>query len=528
MLIFTRREGNERQTHSSGADVKGAERGKADPMSYTSNNVLGKLSIQPNQNHNVTLVGEWYGLESNGRNYSLDGEVPPYPYAYSDYRFEDTQNRMRLGIEHDWYANTSAFDTLKWKLNWQNSLGKFNTLDHQTNIYFPSDNFDRRRERNAKDSSLQLDVQFDKAALVGLTEHNFTYGFTVVDSKFELETNTFQSNGDNASGVVEMPPQTDVFKAGLYVNDQLAFMNDKLLLNAGMRYDLFQYRPEEGANDIENKIGEFKDHNSSAFTGQLGALYRLNSSLSTFAKYARGFKAPTPEELYYSFDRAPMAKVEANPDLRPETSDTFEIGLRQNTASYMWEISSYYNYYNDFIDTKTTDEPGYMGGVTRRENISRAQIYGLEVSGLLHLGELTSLPSGSYIKYSAAWSKGDNLEKDVALDSVAPLTGVVGFGFDKADGFYGWATNVTAVSSKEGDDWSNQNNLKAPGYALVDITAYVRPTKNFVVRGGVFNLLDQKYWQYNSLQGKTSTTQGVDRYTQPGINVASTPNTSFK
>ncbi|NOH30958.1 TonB-dependent hemoglobin/transferrin/lactoferrin family receptor [Vibrio mediterranei] len=518
MLIYTRREGNERQTHSSGLDVTGPSRGQADPMSYLSNNVLGKLAFQPNSDHEFTLIGEWYSMESDGRNYSLDGVVPPYPYEYSNYHFEDNQNRLRLGMEHQWYANNVAFDALKWKLNWQASESKFNTLDHQTNIYFPADNFDRRRERNARDASLQLDVQFDKASTIGETDHNFTYGFTIVDSDFELETNTYQSNGDNQSGVVEMPPHTDVFKAGLFANDQMSLMNDKLLLNAGVRYDMFQYRPEEGAKDIDNKIGEFNNHDSSAFTGQLGALYRLNQSLSTFAKYARGFKAPTPEELYYSFDRAPMAKVEANPDLRPETSDTFEIGLRQNTASYMWEFSSYYNYYNDFIDTKTTDKPGYMGGVTTRENISRAQIYGVELSGMFYLDEFASLPRGSYLRYSAAWSKGNDLEKDVALNSVAPLTGVVGFGFDKADGFYGWATNVTAVAAKQGDDWSDPDNLKAPGYALVDITAYVRPTKNFVVRGGVFNLLDQKYWQYSNLQGKTASSQGVDRYTQPGIN----------
>lgn len=77
---------------------------------------------------------------------------------------------------------------------------------------------------------------------------------------------------------------------------------------------------------------------------------------------------------------------------------------------------------------------------------------------------------------------------------------------------------MTAVARKSGSDWSRADNVDAPGYALVDVTAYYRPVDKLTIRGGVFNLLNQKYWRYNSLRDKTSQSRGLDRLTQPGIN----------
>lgn len=40
--------------------------------------------------------------------------------------------------------------------------------------------------------------------------------------------------------------------------------------------------------------------------------------------------------------------------------------------------------------------------------------------------------------------------------------------------------------------------MHVPGYALVDLTAYYRVSKNVRLSGGIYNLTDRKYWDYQT------------------------------
>lgn len=524
MVIFTHRDGNELETHSDGADVIGSGRGQSDPMSYTSNNILSKLEFQANETNHLIFTGQYFEQESDGQSLSLEGASSGFD-RYSNYHFEDTQRRGRVGIEHSWDAFYSAFDSLTWQLNWQVSEAKNTTKDTLTSTLPPWGSVDRARQRNAKDTSLQLDLQLDKSFEIANTSHDLIYGATLVDSEFNLETSDTRSDGDNSSGVVEMPPKTDVRKAGIFAQDQMYLMNDRLIVTTGLRYDMFQYRPTEDSRDIDGNLGEYKNHDSDALTGQFGGVFHLTDNTSTFAKYARGFKAPTPEELYYSFERNPMPGMNvivlANPDLKPETSDSIELGIRQNFQSFNWELAGYYNDYNDFINatswTESHNGSTYM--YTKNENIDNARIYGVEFSGALQLGDIMPLPKGTFLRVSGAWSEGEDKDTGDAIDSVAPLTGVFGLGFNQANGLYGWETMLTTVAGKDGSDWSSEENLSAPGYGIVDVTAYAQPMKNLTVRGGVFNLFDKKYWNYSRVKGLTpASVSNPDALTSPGIN----------
>lgn len=417
MLIYTHRNGHETQSHGSGSDIVGENRGKADPEHYLSHNVLGKIHFQANKDHRFTFVGEYYQIRNNGSNPSLVG-TPGAFTTFQDYNFKDQQDRVRLGVEHDWQADLAAFDSLQWKLNYQSSKSAFTSLDHQKTDLM-GDVYDRRRYRDAQDTSWQLDVQMDKGYAIGDVANDLTYGLTLVNSEFLVDSQTVEGSrpgypdGRYFSGVIEMPPKTDVFKAGLFAQNQAYMLEDRLVLTTGIRYDMYRYRPTKHSTPPTDPIGgainNYKNHDSSAFTGQVAALYKLTDSLSTFAKYSRGFRAPSPEELYYSFDRVPQ-KVVSNPDLKPETSDSVELGLRQNLETMGWEVVGYNNDYRNFIDSVDLgpDPEMPIRNVSTYRNIHNARIYGVEMSSQLYLGEFTSLPLGSFINASIAWSKGEN------------------------------------------------------------------------------------------------------------------------
>ena len=61
--------------------------------------------------------------------------------------------------------------------------------------------------------------------------------------------------------------------------------------------------------------------------------------------------------------------------------------------------------------------------------------------------------------------------------------------------------------------------FKAPGYAVLDLTANYRPTKNIELSAGVYNVTDKKYWTSADTKGVLDDAQ-KDRYTQPGRNFA--------
>ncbi|RKF21454.1 TonB-dependent hemoglobin/transferrin/lactoferrin family receptor [Alginatibacterium sediminis] len=506
MLIYTHRDGSELKTHSSGLDVEGRDRGQADPADYQSDNFLAKLNLSLNPSHNLNFTGEYYRLRNDISVLSNEGYViVPGMFEYTNNYAKDEVDRARLGLEHQWYADIQAFDELVWKLNWQQSNSKYSTLD--TTPFYG----DRVRQRDGKDSSLQFDVQAEKEISRENATHLISYGASILDARFELNHSQVSENYGTAIGTDEMPPQTDTLKYGLFIQDQIALLNERLQLSAGLRYDNYSYSPSENPDRPEGYV----DFDSDAITGRLGAVYHLLEGNSIYAQYSQGFKAPTPQDLYYVYGQG--AIIEPNADLKPESSDSIELGWRHKGSAMQWELAAYYNDYKDFIDRVLTGTSGTKD-VYQNQNIGSARIYGLELSSNLSLDRVSSLPVGSYARLSAAWSKGENRSDDVALDSVAPLTAVLGLGFDSRNKRMGWSGTLTAVAGKEGDDWSNEDNLKAPGYALVDLDAYYQATDKLSIRGGIYNLLDTKYWYYSDIRDLDESSQGVDRRTQSGIN----------
>jgi len=75
---------------------------------------------------------------------------------------------------------------------------------------------------------------------------------------------------------------------------------------------------------------------------QVQGLYRLNDTNSLYANVGRGFKAPTFGQLYISRDNyAP------NPDLKPESGWTYEVGYKAENQRVSATIAAFYMDYDD-------------------------------------------------------------------------------------------------------------------------------------------------------------------------------------
>lgn len=505
MVIYTYRDGNETETHGDGANINGTERGAADPLSYESHNVLGKIFYQINEEHRVGLTGEFYTRDQKVTTLSREGYdggggfMPGF--VYTNVKGDDKDDRLRLGFEHEWLAGNVAFDSLEWKLNWSKSETEHNNFDH-TDTYG-----NRNRSRSGTDESLQLDVQMQKELQLATSRHELTYGLAASDASFELDyTDYFLDTGTSKPGATEVP-KSDEEKWAVFVQDQMFLMDEKLVVTAGLRYDDYKAKPDSSSG--------LEEHSSDALTTRLGAVYHWNNNFSTYAQYSEGFRSPTIYELYYDKDNAAHGyKIVSNPNLKPEESQSYEIGLRANNRLGALELAAFYNDYDNFIKSKTEEVNGI--DVTTNENIDKARIYGAEFKGSLWLDEAFGAPMGTYARLSMAYLDGEDKETGETLDTIAPFTTVAGVGYDAPSENWGTALTVTAVAAK--DEWEEADNLEAPSYTVVDLTGYYRPTQDLTLRAGLFNAFDEKYWQYQDLEGTTASTDGIDRRTQPGRN----------
>src|SRR5690606_28450139 len=106
--------------------------------------------------------------------------------------------------------------------------------------------------------------------------------------------------------------------------------------------------------------------------------------------YAAGFRAPPYSDVNIGFTNVMFGYTAiANPDLRPETSDGFEAGVRYAGDAVHVALTGYHNRYKDFIESFRfvgVDDRGLM--VFQSQNVSEARIQGAELKAGVDLGVL--------------------------------------------------------------------------------------------------------------------------------------------
>lgn len=509
LLMATYANGNETKTHGSGAEIEGPDRGAQNPADATLNNLLGKAFYQVNDDHRVGLTLEYYRkkYDEDRLNYNGYSMVPIPGFTYSDTSSEDTNQRLRIGVEHQWQMDKLLADSVDWSLNFQDS----NSLSKN---YDTTQRYGRRlREREASDKSIQFDGQFSKVAEFNGRLHELTYGIGYLKNDFKL-LNTDQSldSGISKPGNTGLPDAT-LNKWGIFLQDQAYFMQDQLIVTAGLRYDSFEAKPSVSSGFTK----DYQANKESAVTARLGSIYHVNPNLSIFGQISQGFKAPTVYDLYYFY--AHGAIINPNPDLKAEKSLAYELGVRGQNDSLSFELTTFYNQYKDFIAQFRVGEEGGKD-VFSKKNLDEVTIYGAELSSRLHLDQAFNAPQGLYTRFAVAYADGEDKKTGNTLDSVAPLTGNIGLGLEREQ--YGTLLNIKMVASK--NDWQLATNVDAAGYTLVDLTAYYKPIPDLTIRAGLFNALDKKYWLYNDLIGRDSSSNAhenalnIDSKSQPGRN----------
>ncbi|WP_409259311.1 TonB-dependent receptor [Pseudomonas sp. KCJK9009] len=549
LLHLSQRNGHETETHGSHSG-DGLSRTEANPMDVRTTNVLAKLGWNYADDARLGFTYERYKDDRDQNILSAVGGpfIPGFGGMgyYKARNGNDTITRERFGINHEFGLDSLVADHVKWSLNYQ--IAK--TDQHTEEVYVPPGRqVLRTRDTTYKDRQWVFDAQLDKAFSIGATDHLLTYGTTlkhekVTGSRSGTGTCLTVGSGCSAAGA-ERPADGQVLVSDFpdpTVNTYSLFAQDEIRWNnwtfmPGARYDYTRMEPkftEEFLRGLESSgtaptSQDDSDKKWHRVSPKFGLTYAFNDNYTWYGQYAEGFRTPTAKAMYGRFQNLDQGyRVEGNPNLEPEKSKSYETGLRGNFDAGNFDVAVFYNKYRDFIDEDAVQSAN-LEQTFQANNIKHATIKGVEFKGRLNLDHFGA-PQGLYTQTSIAYTYGRNDDTGQPLNSVNPLKGVFGLGYEQQN--YGGLLSWTLVKRKTRVDDStfyspdgSTSKFRTPGYGVLDLTGYYKVTDDVTINAGLYNLTDKKYWQWDSVrsydgQGEAAVTQpaNIDRLTMPGRN----------
>ncbi|WP_416772050.1 TonB-dependent receptor [Pseudomonas sp. RHF3.3-3] len=552
LLHLSQRNGRETESYGDTGGT-GLKRTEANPETNRTTNVLAKLGWNYNDDSRLGLTYERYKSDIDTNQRSAVGGPFSNGTGVGMYRSRtgnDTVTRERFGIENSFGLDSAVADHVKLSLNYQTAKTDESTLED----YFP---FVRRvlrsRDTVYKEQQWVLDAQADKAFNLGETDHLLTYGSTIKQQKVTgsrsgsgtcLAVSTVPGQGCTAVGgnspldrLVKSSdfPDPTIDTYSLFAQDQISWNQWTFL--PGLRYDYTQLKPhitQAFINTITAAGGGDIDGSKKTWhrvSPKFGLTYALTDQYTWYGQYAEGFRTPSAKALYGRFQNGTTGyNVEPNPNLEPEKSKSYETGLRGRFEAGSFDVAVFYNKYRDFINEDAV-APGYSELTFQTNNIKHATIKGAEVKGRLNLDHFGA-PQGLYTQGSVSYAYGRNDDSGEPINSVNPLTGVFGLGYDQDK--YGALLSWTLVKRKDRVDDSTFNapdgltsskQFKTPGYGVFDLTGFYKVTDDVTVNAGLYNLTDKKYWNWDDVRGYDGVGEAgvlspanLDRLTAPGRN----------
>jgi hemoglobin/transferrin/lactoferrin receptor protein len=453
-------------------------------------------------------------------------------------RGEDTRERLRLAFGQSLPFIASLADILDWNVYVQRSDATQDTFEDRFTLTDsgPANPKQRYRRFEFDQRVIGTAATARKRLVHGAVDHAITWGIDLSRTRTEELRDGWQR--DVTTGAISHVVSPDTFPvrdfpisdtttAALFGQDEVSLADGRLSLIPALRVDHYRLDPRTDAVFAEDNPGMTPvGLNRTSWSPKLGAIWRFNDSLSTFAQYAHAFRAPPYSDVNMGFTNLAFGYASLpNPDLDPETSNGLELGLRADGASGWFSLSAYENRYRDFIESQSfvgvDPETGLM--LFQSVNLARVRIRGIEARYGLDFGALVPALEGWQLKGSLARARGDDETANEPLVSIDPATAVLGLAYERER----WGAGLTArfvarkdrlpapAPSQDPSAPPPTSLFEAPGHATFDLYAHWEPLPKLELFGALTNIGDRRYWDWGTVAGFTERAN-IDLYSAPG------------
>ncbi|MBL0917453.1 MAG: TonB-dependent hemoglobin/transferrin/lactoferrin family receptor [Hydrogenophaga sp.] len=473
------------------------------PQKDKSVSALGKLVLTPGggQTHTLTLehVDKSSEVEAlSARTATAAGTL--------DLDGDTDMQRTRLSWDGRFAMDAAWADSLRATVGYQQSESREVTRELRTAV--PNQ---RVRDLTYQEDLWQAVLQAERTRPLGNGWANtLIYGVDVSVADLDnLVTGVTPPGGEVYP--LQRFPTTRETTAALFVQSE--FVSDRWSIVPALRYDRFNLDAKAGPLYPLNPVSL----SDSALSPKLGLIFRPEPSWQVFANLAAGFKAPSPLQLnnFYQNVTGPFFySTNPNPNLKPESSRTLELGARGEHGRLNWLATAFTGRYKDFIeDNVVISGTGAAGSPLQYMAVNRGRVTlsGFELEGRWAVTPATTLRLG----YGR--TQGKDTVANRPLNSVNPAKLVMGAEHRIADWTLG--ATVTHTAAKKGDDINFANTplqYSTPAWTTLDLRASWRVTPSTRLSAAVHNVTDRKYWAWANVQGVAGNSATLDNFTSPG------------
>ena len=530
LAMLTYRNQHEAENYPAENDSEtGAKRTESNEQDITQKNVLLKAGIDGGE-HRIEATLERFMRDVKTQRFdkhrNTTGTDRATGIRYHTDKVEkayDEYIRRRYSIDYQYAPTQGVFDKMSVRLYSQKLTTQ--TDSHSVDLRTPVAGGNTIHYVITTDGGYNQKIRGIRPELyktidTATAKHNVLFGAEYRQTKTDrlttqLVTETGKPDQNNRGAYF---PPADRKVASLYVQDNVEF-NNGATLGLGLRYEnektKFDFSNEHYSTTTEGRPVAFSALKNKIILPSLGVSYPITNNLTGSFAYRRGYRSPDVNFAGSGFSNSRFGyRVIPNPNLKPEASDNYELGLSFSDEKLKASTSVFYSRYKDFInsysETKNVTPPYKLE--MYYYNVDRARAYGAEVKLAYKLTDHLQA-SGA-----VAWIDSKNKSTDQPLATSYPINGVLGL--DYAHEL--WDIGAKIRMARKNTDVPTVDGAKlfqAPGYAVLDVTASYRPTKNIEITAGVYNVANKKYWLSADTKGVYDNAQ-KDRYTQPGRNFA--------
>ncbi len=510
-------------------DIEERDNEYADPFAGTSDHLLGKFVINDLAGAPLRVTFDAYDAASRTDVDSREGIQDftsafgfPYVVDTSLVSADDSKERFRISLDQQWRQQVGPFDYFRWRISAQESETRQRTHEQRDSfIAGEPGSVIRNREFLFEQDYLNAEVTAMNSFNTGGLSHALTWGLEwqqmdTAQRRDGTELDLITGQSTNVVGPDVFPvrdfPLSETTEVGVYVQDRIAVM-DTLAIIPALRWDHYDLDARSDAIFSEDNPGiAVEGLDESQVSPKLGVLWDATENMSVFAQYAEGFRAPPVNDVNVGFTNFQFGYTAIpNPDLRSETSEGVELGLRAHGNRWSFESSIYQTEYEDFIESFQVVgfDPINELLIFQSVNLDAVTIRGAEAQLAYQIN------NNWRTAFSAAYTHGDNDLTNQPLNTIDPLKGVLQLHYQPETDFSATAA-LTGVARKRRVDESSGELARSNGYGVLDIYGQWRPTKNMRLRAGMFNALDRNYLAWNNIRGLAPNSAALNRLEAPG------------
>jgi hemoglobin/transferrin/lactoferrin receptor protein len=530
MLAYSRRDFEELDNKGE-VDTSDETRTTPNPQDGESNAFLGKL-VWNEGNHRVRLTGEY--LEREVFSDVLSGRGPvflfgPTPsWIVDSLTANDETKRKRASLDYTYDGGPDGSGILEYAhlaAYWQDGKDRQFSQEERTSTS-ATPRPDRQRLNTFDNEVYGAVADFRSRFATGPVKHRLTFGGDISWTRQQgLRDGTEPPFGEVFP--TRAFPATDFMLGGFFLGDAIEFGDGAVTLYPALRYDFYDLDP---TNDPLLPAFTPSSQDGSQLSPKVGAVVKLGQDVRLFANYARGFRAPTPSQVNNFFENLAFGYTSApNPDLSPETSDSFEAGIRYNARGINLALAVFHADYDDFISQENVGGSGTPADPTIFQfvNLDSVRVKGIEAKASYEAD------SGFRARFAIALADGEVTSPGAtaqSLSTIDPLNAIFGLGYREPGGAFGGEVIVSYNARKEADetvDVCSSACFRPQESAIIDATAFVRITDNIKLRAGIFNITDRKYALWSDVRGLEASSGITDAFTQPGRNASISISATF-